>query len=371
MEKSLTLQEGWGFTTGSCATAATKAALIGLLTGSIPEMVKIITPKGVELIIQVEDPQITQDYASCAIKKFSGDDPDITNGTLIYGKVEKNPYNETIIEGGIGVGRVTLKGLEVEVGKPAINKTPRQTIAAEIKTVSEQYKYTGGITTTISVPDGERLAKKTYNPRLGIIGGISILGTSGIVEPMSAKALIDTIEVELKVVRAKGKKDVVISPGNYGKAYINEATDIEDINVIKASNYLGDAIDMAKKMEFNSVLLIGHIGKFIKVAGGVFNTHSNNCDSRMEILAAAAIRAGGDNQLLNRVLDAITTEDALDTLKEAGLLEKTMEAVIERFDFYIKHRFDSDNIGGIIYSNRHGFLGKTKNADKLLQLINS
>ncbi len=369
MQEITKLKDGRGYTTGSCATAAAKAATIGLLSGEIPKIIDIDTPKGIKLCLGVNADELCEEFCSAYIQKDSGEDPDVTNGTLIYAKAEKITQPKVEIDGGVGVGRVTMKGLGTEIGKAAINKTPIKTITKEVSEVMEHLNYEGGIKITISVPDGERLAAKTYNPRLGVVGGISIIGTTGIVEPMSSKALIDTIKVELGVIKETGAKSIVITPGNYGKTFIDGATKIPEIRVVKASNFLGDAIDMAKSMGFEKILLIGHIGKFIKVAGGVFNTHSNNCDARMEILTAAGIKAGAGNHTLQKILDCISTEEAITLLKDSGYFDETMQFVIEKFDYHIRRRFDSENIGGMIYSNDHGLLKSSENAESLLSEI--
>ncbi len=366
-DKIKTLPQGFGYTTGTCATVAAKACAIGLLTGQIPEKVKTITPNGIALIIDTLDDAITDDLATCAIEKFSGDDPDITNGTKIVAHAYKIAEKTVVIEGGIGVGKVTLKGLDIEIGQPAINKTPRKTIFDEVMSVISENNYDGGIKIVISVPEGEKLAKKTYNPRLGIVGGISIIGTTGIVEPMSARALIETIHVELKMLHENGIRNIVITPGNYGKDFIRGNYEIPDFHTIKCSNFLGEALDYASKLDFDNVLLIGHIGKFIKVCGGVYNTHSNNCDIRVELIATAAIRHGADNETLNKILDCIVTEDALDILKQTDIFDKVLETLSEKLEFYIKKRYGKESISAISFSNRHGLLISTTNTEKILE----
>ncbi len=360
------LPNGHGYTTGSCATAATKAALEGLFCGIIPKKVSIVTPSLVTLCLDTEGGEIMAEGAKCGIRKYSGDDPDITNGTLIFATAQKIESGIEIT-GGIGVGVVTVNGLEVEIGKSAINKTPMKTIRDEVECAIKKYDYTGGIKITISVPDGAALAKKTYNPRLGIVGGISIIGTSGIVEPMSSKAIIDTIRVEMNVLKAGGFKDIVITPGNYGKAYIKEMGEIPDERVVKCSNFLGGALDIAAEIGFESVLLIGHIGKFIKVAGGVYNTHSNNCDCRLELLMASALKAGTSLEGLNRIMESETTEQGIEILIKEDKLEKTMENIMQKFDFNIKKRYGDGIAGGIIFSNVHGKLGQSVVTKEILK----
>ena len=189
-----------GYTTGSCAAAATKAALEMLLSGNEIQNISLLTPNQTELYLEVKDISIARDWVSCGIQKDSGDDPDVTNGICVYARVEKQSGTEIIIDGGIGVGRVTRKGLEQSIGQAAINKVPREMIIKEVKEQCAKYGYHQGLSIVVSVPEGVELAKKTFNPRLGIEGGISILGTTGIVQPMSEKALTDTIFLEMKML---------------------------------------------------------------------------------------------------------------------------------------------------------------------------
>ena len=208
----------YGYTTGSCAAAASKAAAAMLLSGKEISYVELHTPKGIDLRLEVLDISREDNAVSCAIQKDGGDDPDVTNGILIYAKVSREPADEAqiIIDGGIGVGRVTKPGLEQSVGAAAINKVPRQMIRENLEAVCEQYHYHGKLSVVISIPSGVELAAKTFNPRLGIVGGISVLGTSGIVEPMSEQALIDTIRVEMRQKLANGMEYLLVVPGNYG-----------------------------------------------------------------------------------------------------------------------------------------------------------
>ena len=216
-----------GYTTGSCAAAAAKAAAWMLLSGSKKESIRLLTPKGMELALAVENIHLSPDCVRCAIRKDSGDDPDITRDTLIYAEVRKTETVGIVIDGGQGIGRVTKPGLDQPVGAAAINSVPRRMIRENVEEVCGLFGYTGGLHVMISAPDGETLAKKTFNPRLGIEGGISILGTTGIVEPMSEQALVDTIHVELRQRRESGADYVLLAPGNYGADYIKDAMGID------------------------------------------------------------------------------------------------------------------------------------------------
>lgn len=348
----------YGFTTGSCAAAAAGAAARMLLGGRKIEDITIMTPAGIEYHAQIED--ISNN--SCAVRKYSGDDPDITNGTLIYTSVSliADGKGEVYIKGGEGVGRVTRPGLDQPVGEWAINSVPRQMIKDVVKEAMELYDLRDSLEVTVSVPEGEELAKKTFNPRLGIEGGISIIGTSGIVEPMSTRALLDTIRVELKQQKEEGAEVAVVSPGNYGLDFMKEHYGYDLDKAVKCSNYIGDTIDMVKELGFKKMQLCGHIGKLIKLSGGIMNTHSKEADCRMELMAAAALKAGADAQTALKVLDMLTTDEALDHLFDIGLGEKSMAVITQRIDYYLKKRAgDELDIRCIVFSNTHGLLGET------------
>ena len=276
-----------GYTTGSCAAAAAaKAACFMLLTGRRKETVELLTPKGILLTLSVLEITQGPDFVSCAIRKDSGDDPDATRDTLIFASVRKTDAPGVFIDGGAGVGRVTKRGLDQPVGAAAINSVPRRMIEENVREVCRLCDYHGGISVIISVPDGERLAQKTFNPRLGITGGISILGTSGIVEPMSEQALVDTIRVELRQRRETGADYVLLTPGNYGADYIRACIGLDPRTAVLTSNFIGDALEICRELGFSGALLVGHIGKLVKLSGGMWNTHSKYGDCRMELLAA-------------------------------------------------------------------------------------
>ena len=327
-----------GYTTGSCAAAAAKAAVCMLLSGEVIQQVRLMTPKGVELDLEVEQIQRRQHGVRCAVRKDSWDDPDVTNGIYVYAEVRKEPEPGIYLDGGEGIGRITKKGLEQPVGAAAINRVPRQMILEAVKEQSIRYGYQGGLSVIISAPEGKKLAAKTFNPRLGIENGISILGTSGIVEPMSEKALTDTIFLEMKMLKENGIDRCCVVPGNYGRDFLAEQLGVDTDQAVKCSNYIGETIDAAVNLEMRSLLLIGHIGKLIKVAAGVMNTHSRQADCRMEVLAAYAAAEGASAECVQAILSCITTMEALELLKEKGILSGVMERVMERIEFHLCHR---------------------------------
>lgn len=365
----------FGYTTGSCAAAAAKGAALILLGKPETKEVKLMTPKGIELFLQLEDIQIEDHAVSCAVRKDAGDDPDTTNGILVYARVEKvsmeNSKQQIFLDGGVGVGRVTKPGLNQNIGEAAINPTPRAMILSAVEETADAFQYEGQLKVVISVPEGVETAKKTFNPRLGIEGGISILGTSGIVEPMSEKALIDSIRVEMKQHFASGEEYILVTPGNYGAQYLKDhMKDLALENNIKCSNYVGETIDMAVDMGVKGLLFVSHIGKFVKVAAGIMNTHSHSADARMEVLAAGAIRAGAGLDCAKEILNGNTTDEALAVLDKYHILKETMDVLMERIQFYLDHRsYGQIRLGAVVFSNEFGFLGQTRDAEELISLI--
>ncbi|MCF2682131.1 cobalt-precorrin-5B (C(1))-methyltransferase CbiD [Faecalicatena contorta] len=363
-----------GYTTGTCAQAATKAAMWMLMTGKPCEKVQVELPQGETLSLDIceikiengEGVQPLPEEVCCAVKKDSGDDPDITNGVLVYSKVSRNQGTEITLDGGEGIGRVTKPGLDQPVGAAAINRVPRQMIIKEIKEVCEEVGYERGIHVEISIPEGERLAAGTFNPRLGIEGGLSILGTTGIVEPMSEQALVDTIRVEMKVCMAGRYRYLIVAPGNYGLDFLSEQYGMKDEDVVKCSNYIGQTLDMAVDMGCRGILLVGHIGKLIKVSGGIMNTHSRWADCRMELMAAAALRAGIEGTKAAALLESVTTDDALGkcTSDERVLI---MNQIMNQIEEYMNYRTEGKLLtGAITFSEVYGILGKTDRADELI-----
>lgn len=359
-----------GYTTGSCAAAAAKAAAWMLLTGQRKERISLKTPKGIELDLAVQEIQMGETSVSCAIEKDGGDDPDVTMGTLIFATVSRSSTPGVTIDGGDGVGRVTKRGLDQPVGAAAINSTPRQMIRENLEEVMALTDYTGGLSVLISAPDGERLAKKTFNPRLGILGGISILGTTGIVEPMSEKALVDTIRVELRQRRANGAEYALLTPGNYGSDFIRMNLEVDPQLAVQCSNFVGDALDLCKELGFRGALLIGHIGKLVKIGGGMLNTHSKYGDCRMEILAACAGASGLSPAGISEMLDCVTCDDGLRILKQEGCYEAALDRLTRRVSLHLQHRGgEALETGAILFSKEYGIVGKTPEADRLLKMI--
>ena len=395
----------YGFTTGSCAAAAAKAAAYMLLTGKKKTQITIQTPKGISFHAEILDISRQERTVRCAVRKDGGDDPDVTTGALVYATVTLRDEEAEIeekwqegsggkscgrgqkealagkstadedkpqiwIDGGIGVGRVTKPGLDQPVGNAAINHVPREMITKEVEEVCRLADYRGGLLVEISVPGGEELAQKTFNPRLGILGGISILGTTGIVEPMSNQAILDTIRVELNQRRAAGYDYVAISPGNYGLDFLKAAYGYDLDRSVKCSNFIGQTMDMAVELGFKRVLLTGHIGKLIKVAGGIMNTHSREADCRMELLAAFAVRFQVPKERIQEMLECVTTEEAVRILKECRKEREVMDYAMERICYYLDKRVKGQlQIACCMYSNEFGELAKSKEAAEWFTLL--
>lgn len=355
-----------GYTTGSCAAAAAKAAAATLLSGIVCTTITIDTPKGIPVLMQVLKIQADQHQVTCAVIKDSGDDPDVTDGILICAAAERTNEKRIQVNGGQGVGKITKPGLACPVGEPAINPVPRSMIISEVEKACTENEYTGGLIITISVPEGEAIAPKTFNPRLGITGGISILGTTGIVEPMSEKALIDTIRLEMNQQKEKGHKNLLVCPGNYGENFARIILGLER-DIIHCSNYVGEMLDFTVELGFEGLLMIGHAGKLVKLAAGIMNTHSRYADCRMEVIAVHAALNGADKKIVKEIMTCITAPQAVTVLDRYGLRNPVFQSLMLKIDEYVNYRLQNKVLAGVIlFSNEHGILGKTKYADELI-----
>ena len=365
----------YGYTTGSCAAAAAKAAALMLLSGHPVRSVPLMTPKGIALDLEVLDIQGLPEngqpvLVSCAVKKDGGDDPDATNGILVYASVSRSALPGIHIDGGRGVGRVTRRGMQQKVGEAAINEVPRRMIEQEVSSVLADFDCADGMDVVISIPEGERIAEKTFNSRLGIEGGISVLGTSGIVVPMSETALIASIRLEMEMLVDAGHRYLLVTPGNYGEAFTKDEMKIDLTSSMKCSNFVGETLDMAVNLGVKGILFVSHIGKFIKVAGGIMNTHSRDADCRAELMAAFALRAGCGRETALRILSSATTDEALEMMEEEGVREKAMALAAERIRFYLQHRTGGAiETEAILFSGSYGYLTRTEGADRLLALV--
>jgi cobalt-precorrin-5B (C1)-methyltransferase len=338
-----------GYTTGSCATGAAKAAALMLETKQIINYIEIETPAGIDLKLELHNQILDDDYASCSVIKDAGDDPDNTDGMHIHARVNKRSDGEIRIDGGQGIGRIMRKGLFGQVGQAAINPVPKAMIEKEVHKVTDS-----GYDVLIFAPLGEAIGKKTFNSNIGIEGGISIIGSKGIVYPMSDEALLKTIYMEVDMIeQIKGKDNIVLTPGNYGEK-IADSLNLGESKV-KVSNYLGDSLSYVYNRGFGSVTLIGHIGKFAKLSIGVFNTHSKVCDGRIEAFVYYLSLMESPKSLIERINQAITAEEALDICIKEGygsVLREMEKGAEDRIKRYLKD--EEYPVKVIIYSMEWG-----------------
>lgn len=413
-----------GLTTGTCAAACAQAAMLRLLTGQVLPEVTVRLPESRK---NPENTRVTLPVyptadGGFATRKDAGDDPDVTNGTEIRAYVQvcdvvsvpagafASADGRLYLTGGMGVGRVTKPGLEQAVGQSAINRVPRQMIFDAVQQVLEDFGEDACTTCyliTISVPAGVELAQRTFNPMLGIEGGISILGTTGIVEPMSEAAIVATIESLIRQVLAmedaavsgtetlrkeevsashgkqtastdRGRKDdgdigrrkrrILAVPGNYGQRYVEQQLGLRGVPVVEVSNYIGEAIDLAVSYGATDFLLVGNVGKLVKLAAGIMNTHSRVADGRWEIFAAHLALCGGTRAQVAAMREATTTEEMLTRLEEMGLRAQVMASIMGEIEAHMAHRIRGQmDFGVIVYSERFGRVGETTDTERLLE----
>ena len=355
-----------GYTTGSCAAAAAAAATEMLLFANRIAEIPISVPAGGEIIIPIADVHTGEGWASACVIKDSGDDPDITNGMPVVARATLSSRSGITIDGGKGVGRVTLPGLDQPVGNAAINSVPRRMIASEVKRVLDRYGEEVGVDILVTLPEGEVLARKTFNPRLGIVGGLSILGTSGIVEPMSEQALVDSIKVEVNMRAAQGRKTILITPGNYGKDYLTEVYNIDERSIIRCSNFIGEILDCAKSHDFEQIILAGHLGKTIKLAGNMFNTHSKYGDCRMDIFTAYAATQGISPHTARELLASATVDHAIDVLEKEIPIAPVLQSILQKAKNNIEARLQH-TVELLMFTNVRGTLAKTEGFEAAIE----
>ena len=360
-----------GYTTGTCAALGAAGAARLLLTGRAPETVGLRTPKGIVVEVAPQFCRLCgETTAECAIVKDGGDDVDATTGLPVVAAVTllQDAPRTVTIDGGAGVGRVTKPGLDQPVGAAAINHVPRQMITEALLKEAETAGYSGGFAVVIRIEGGEDAAKRTFNPHLGVVGGLSVLGTSGIVEPMSQQALLDSLQLEIHQAALQSRR-LILAPGNYGLDYLAaHYPELREIPIVKISNFIGEALDMAAAEQFGEVLLVGHVGKLVKLAGGIMNTHSKQADCRTELFCAHAALCGADTVTCRALMDAATTDACLDILDAAGLKTTVMASLLQAVQLHLDRRAaGAFTVGAVLFSNQSGPLGQTTQAKILLQ----
>ena len=356
-----------GYTTGSCAAGAAAAAAEMLLGGYEVHSVPTALPSGDMLTLGICDISISGGRVSCAVVKDSGDDPDITNGMKIYAEISRAESGITI-SGGEGIGRITRAGLDQPVGEYAINSVPRRMIAENVMQIARKFGYSGGFDIVVSAPEGTDIAKKTFNPRMGIVGGISIIGTTGIVEPMSNSALVDTIRAEANIRRSEGQDTLILTVGNYSEEFVGKEYPQLKERCVMCSNFIGEAADIGVSLGFGKILLFGHLGKLVKLGSGIMNTHSAYADGRMETLIACGALAGVRKEVLEEISACAATDEALRILLEDEHGRDALGILTERVQRYLSLRAGEDMlIGAVMYSDKNGMILKTCGAEKILE----
>ena len=356
-----------GYTTGTCAALAARACAKALLTGALPPEETIVTPGGTPVTAAIRPMPAGEGAVCCAVEKDGGDDIDATTGAWIAASVRLAPEGVSI-DGGEGVGRVTLPGLDQPVGAAAINSVPRRMIAQALAETAAQCGYRGGFAVTISVPGGAELAKKTFNPQLGIEGGISILGTTGIVEPRSLRALLDSLAVEMRVQAARGVRELILTPGNYGRHFLEAYPHLAAMPQLQCANFIGASLDLAVEHHMTTVLLVGHMGKMVKLAGGIMDTHSRVADCRAELFAAHAALCGASRATVRGLMESVTSDACIELLDQAGLREAVLWSLTCAAQAHLSRRAgESLTVGLVTFSNRYGLLTVSDPAKAILQ----
>lgn len=375
----------FGITTGTCAAAAARAAALHLLLRQSADkgndVIEICTPGGMVVNVPVSEVSVSEKSCQYMVVKDSGDDPDVTDGAEIFAAVERidascmrerpvfhsEHFNNLYLDGGKGIGRVMKEGLEQSIGQAAINTVPREMIFQAVGEVCLLAEYSSPLLITISIPAGVELAERTFNPRLGIEDGISVLGTSGIIEPMSEKAIVDTIELEIKQLAKQGVKHLLVTPGNYGQAYASQYLGLNMEQSVKCSNYIGETIDLAVSYGMEHFLLVGNIGKLAKLAAGIMNTHSRVADGRCEIFAVHTILCGGTGEMAQTLMNCVNTDEMLKYLVEWNLKEAVVGSICNKIEEHMKYRIgDKMQSAVVLFSEKLGFLGGTGNFSQLV-----
>jgi len=309
-----------GFTTGSCAAAASRAALLAIKGQEKIESVGIRIPRGDRIDIRIEGCDFGESRARCSVIKDGGDDPDVTHGAEIIVDLELTESRGRIeIDGGQGVGIVTKPGLGLEIGKAAINPVPKKMIAENLREIGRDVLERNGIRVVVSVPRGKELAPKTDNPRLGIVGGISILGTSGIVVPFSTASYAASIRQNLDVAVAAGDRTVVLTTGGRSEEFSKKIVDMREHCFVQMGDFSGYTIRQCAKKGIERAYVVGFIGKLAKMAAGVKQTHVKGSKVDMRFLSDLAARCGAEQSVSRQILEANTARHVSEIVKESNI----------------------------------------------------
>ena len=351
-----------GYTTGACAAAGVKACIL-FLRGESCEKVELLALDGTLLSIPIKEICRSEQGVRSEVVKFSGDDPDITNGVSVFTEIRRLPKGSGIsFRAGEGIGHVTKPGLSVPVGEPSINPGPRQLIR---NVAEELLGKDAGLEVTISIPAGKELAKRTLNPVLGIEGGISVIGTTGVLRPMSEEGFKNSLVPQIDVAKASGFSSQVFVPGKIGER-IALGFGLPGEAIVQTSNFIGFMLEKAAERDVKSVLLFGHPGKLAKVAAGVFYTHNRIGDARMEALAAYSAAEGLPASGIRRILASATTEEALEVIEAAGLAERVCKILAERASLRAqRYLFGKMDIGTVMVTLQGKLLGMDDRAKEI------
>ncbi len=359
-----------GFTTGACSAAAARAATLGLLNGEVPVNIECRLPNEQLVNFSVTDTLCNKEHAHAVVIKDAGDDPDCTNKAALTADVRllEGHKGKVILKGGDGVGTVTMAGLGLEVGGPAINATPRKNIEENVRLVAGSLLDNNGLEVTISVPGGEKMSKKTLNARLGIIGGISILGTTGIVHPYSTAAFRDSVIQGIQVASSQGQDTVVLTTGGRTEKFvIKELTELAPACFVQMGDFLKYALDTVIKEDIKHVIIGGMVGKLTKMAQGETITHAGRNAVNTELLAELAASIGVSDDICKDISEAETARYASERMEEIGLISefyhalgnKVIETLVGRYatGFDIKVLicdFDGNKLAEIMQGDEHG-----------------
>ncbi|MDR0460369.1 MAG: cobalt-precorrin-5B (C(1))-methyltransferase CbiD [Nitrososphaerota archaeon] len=360
----------YGITTGATAAAAAKAAVITALKEPV-NCVVIPTPIGLRFEIPVKSSRkLSENTAEAVVVKDAGQDIDATDKMEIIAtvKITNNATTKIVIKNGVGIGVVTKPGLQIPIGEGAINPVPRVMITEAVKEVLPEDK---GAEIIISAPEGANIAKKTTNAKLGVKGGVSILGTTGVVKPLSLEACRRSLVPQIDVAIARGYKKIVFVPGNIGEKIAKENFKVPEDAIVQTGDFVGYMLDKAVEKDVKEIIFIGHSGKMVKLAANIFNTHHKTGDARNEVIAAYAGAVGASTQIINQLLVANTSDEASEILRLTNILEKTYNSIATRVNQRVSDRVDNKiKISIVIVAMDGKILGMDKTAKEHTPWLN-